>query len=157
MNNIKLINATNLSFANEEKTSISMIVEVEGVAEITEAVEFCASCFDVMHYGRDWYKRARLGEFGSIAAYEPFVPSEEALADAAKMFFESEKDIALKIDADYRLDLKQISDEEMQEVKTYLKAIDPTSIDRHTRIARSIPVRPEIMNQYAPKNATLEE
>ncbi|WP_367971589.1 hypothetical protein RJD38_21110 [Vibrio scophthalmi] len=156
MSEIKLINATNLYFANEDKTAIFMIVEVEGVAEIIEPVEFVASAFDVMPHGVEWYKRARLGEFGTVNQYEPYVPTEADLLEKAKMFFESEKEIALKINADYHLDLKPILDEEMQEVKTYLKAIVPDSIARHTRIARSIP-RPEIMNKYAPLNATLEE
>lgn len=154
---IKLTKAYDVHYENEDETQITMTVEVEGVECIDCPVVFTTTETDTTEHGREWYQRAIAGEFGPIAAYEPFIPSEEALADAAKMFFESEKEIALKIDADYRLDLKQISDEEMQEVKTYLKAIDPESIARHTRMARSIPVRPEIMELYSPRNTTLEE
>ena len=57
-------------------------------------------------------------------------------------FFNKEKAIALRIEEDYRLELADISDAEMVEVKDYLKAINPTSA---TKI---IPVRPEIMSRY---------
>lgn len=151
MSEIKLISATNLSFANEDKTAIFMTVEVDGVTEITEPVEFVASAFDVMSHGVEWYKRARLGEFGIIKQYEPYIPTEEDLLNEAITLFGSEKAVAIRVEEDYRLGLADISDEQMREVKEYIRAINPTAA------TRSIPIRPDIMNRYAPQNATLEE
>lgn len=151
MSEIKLINATNLSFASEDKTTILMTVEVEGVDEITEPVDFVASAFDVMPHGVEWYKRARLGEFGTVKQYEPYVKTEEDIIEEHRMFFETEKQVALRIDEDYRLELADISDEQMREVKEYIRAIKPDAV------TRSIPIRPEIMNQYSQLNTTLEE
>ena len=143
---IKLINATNLSFASKDKTSIIMTVEVEGVIGITEPVEFVASAFDVMPHGVEFYKRARLGEFGTVKQYEPYVQTEEDLLEEARMFFEMEKQVALRIEEDYRLELADISDEQMREVKEYIRAINPTAA------TRSIPIRPHIMTLYDPLN-----
>ncbi|CAQ78731.1 hypothetical protein [Aliivibrio salmonicida] len=139
---ITLISATNLSFANEDKTAIFMTVEVDGVVEITEPVEFVASAFDSMAHGVEFYKRARLGEFGTVKPYEPYVPTEVNLLEEARMLFETEKPVALRIEEDYRLEFADISDEQMREVKDYIRAIKPDAV------TRSIPVRPEIMNQY---------
>ncbi|WP_255312082.1 MULTISPECIES: hypothetical protein [unclassified Aliivibrio] len=58
------------------------------------------------------------------------------------VFFESEKAIALNIEEDYRLRLADISDVEMREVKEYIRVLKPDAV------TRSIPNRPEIMNQY---------
>lgn len=148
---IKLISATNLSFVSEDKTAIFMTVEVEGVVEITEPVDFVASAFDVMPHGVEFYKRARLGEFGTVKPYEPYVPTEADLLEEARMFFETEKQVALRIEEDYRLELADISDEQMREVKEYIRAIKPDAV------TRSIPIRPDIMNQYSQLNTTLEE
>ncbi|MDD9174507.1 hypothetical protein PVK63_06430 [Aliivibrio sp. S2TY2] len=139
---VKLISATNLSFASEDKTTILMTVEVEGVAEITEPVEFVASAFDVMPHGVEFYKRARLGEFGTVKQYEHYVQTEADLLEEARMLFESEKQIALRIEEDYRLELANISDKQMREVKEYIRAINPTAA------TRDIPNRPEIMKSY---------
>ena len=77
--------------------------------------------------------------------------TEEDLLNESKMFFESEKVVALRIEEDYRLELADISDEKMQEVKDYIRAIKPDAV------TRSIPMRPDIMNQYSQSNTTLEE
>lgn len=143
---MKLINATNLSFASKDKTTIFMIAEVEGIESITEPVDFIASAFDVMPHCVEWYKRARLGEFGTVKPYEPYVPTEADLLEEARMFFESEKAVAIRIEEDYRLELADISDEQMREVKEYIRAINPTAV------TRSIPIRPLIMTLYDPLN-----
>lgn len=147
---IKLINATNLSFASEDRTAILMTVEVEGAVEIVGPVEFVASAFDVMPHGVEFYKQARLGKFGTVKAYEPYVNTDEDALEEARMFFETEKQVALRIEEDYRLELADISDEQMREVKEYIRAIKPDAI------TRSIPIRPDIMNQYSQLNTTLE-
>ena len=139
MNEIRLVTATDLTFANEAKTAISMVVEVEGVAEITTPVDFVASMYDTMEHGREWFQRAMEGEFGAI---KPYVPAEKDLVEEARMFFEEEKQVALRIEEDYRLELANISDEQMREVKEYLKAIKPSYV------LRDAPIRPEIMDQY---------
>lgn len=146
MSDVKLINAYDLFFANEDKTAISMVVITDGIETINEPTEFIASGYDIVPHGKAWFKRAYLGEFGSIKPYEPYVQTEDDLFHEATMFFGSEKAVALRIEEDYRLGLADISDEQMREVKEYIRAINPTAA------TRSIPIRPHIMTLYDPLN-----
>ncbi|MGL4971248.1 MAG: hypothetical protein ACRC45_06425 [Cetobacterium sp.] len=79
-----------------------------------------------------------------------YTPEEEEsiIADMRKAehlaFYESEKAIGLLIEEDYRLELEDISDEQMKEVKLYLKALKPNPSDVHG----IIPKRPEIFEKY---------
>ncbi|RYU41905.1 hypothetical protein ERW49_18640 [Aliivibrio finisterrensis] len=83
------------------------------------------------------------GECGDIKEYDLDLALREEQKQNELNFFESEKAVALRIEEDYRLELADISDEQMREVKEYIRAINPTAT------TRSIPVRPEIMSHYS--------
>lgn len=59
-------------------------------------------------------------------------------------FFNSEKETALRVDEDYRLELEPITESEMNEVKAYLQAIKPSQFS-DTFVA---PSRPALMSSY---------
>lgn len=61
----------------------------------------------------------------------------------ATLFFDEEKKKALRIEEDYRLDLLEITEQEMNKVKSYIKAIKPVMGE----VPPSV-VRPQIMNNY---------
>ncbi len=141
-------NAKNPKWDNKEQTSLTLdvlFVEFDNYMPYTTRVNADTE------YGSKLYSETLKGSYGEIEPYEPHILTEEDLLEEATMFFESEKVVALRIEEDYRLGLADISDEQMREVKEYIRAINPTAA------TRSIPIRPEIMNQYSQLNTTLEE
>lgn len=96
----------------------------------------------------DWDKKVDFDENMNIIVVDKYSEEEHArlLAERQKQerldFFNSEKRIALAIEEDYRLQLEDITDEQMTEVKAYMKSIRP---DAKVRI--KIP-HPKIMNRY---------
>lgn len=65
-----------------------------------------------------------------------------------KSFYEHEKRLALAIEEDYRLGLEDITDEQMKEVKVYIKAIHPTPA---TTLSVGKVERPQIIIDYEEK------
>lgn len=61
-------NATNLVFANEAHTTVTMDVKF---AEFSEALPFTATPYDIEAHGVELYNRAIAGDFGAIGEYVP--------------------------------------------------------------------------------------
>lgn len=99
----------------------------------------------------DWDKKVDFDENMNIIIVDKYSEEEHArlLAERQKQeridFFNSEKRIALAIEEDYRLQLEDITDEQMTEVKAYMKSIQPDE-----KVRMSVP-RPELMNLYDEK------
>lgn len=99
----------------------------------------------------DWDKKVDFDENMNIIVVDKYSEEEHArlLAERQKQeridFFNSEKRIALAIEEDYRLQLEDITDEQMTEVKAYMKSIQPDE-----KVRMSVP-RPELMNLYDEK------
>lgn len=99
----------------------------------------------------DWDKKVDFDDNMDIIVVDKYSEEEHArlLAERQKQeridFFNSEKCIALAIEEDYRLQLEDITDEQMTEVKAYMKSIRP---DAETRLSVQ---RPELMNLYDEK------
>jgi len=62
-------------YQNSEGDRIGLIVKFY---EVAEELPFAATSYDSMPYGVDIYNRAKLGEFGVVAAYVPPIPSASA-------------------------------------------------------------------------------
>ena len=89
------------------------------------------------------------GEFKKVERYSPEVKAEmiaKKELDAEKAFYQSEKALALAIEEDYRLGLEPITDEQMAEVKLYIKSIQP--ITASTAVVLIPRERPLIMEVY---------
>lgn len=90
-------------------------------------------------------------EFIKVEKYtaeEKVVILAERNANERKAFYSAEKRVALEIEEDFRLDLG-VTNEEMIEVKTYIKSINPTNpVVLKTRSAVPHIQRPEIMFRY---------
>lgn len=99
----------------------------------------------------DWDKKVDFDDNMDIIVVDKYSEEEHArlLAERQKQerldFFNSEKRIALAIEEDYRLQLEDITNEQMLEVKAYMKSIPPNA-----KVRMSVP-RPEIMNLYDKK------
>lgn len=99
----------------------------------------------------DWDKKVDFDENMNIIVVDKYSEEEHTrlLAERQKQeridFFNSEKRIALAIEEDYRLQLEDITDEQMLEVKAYMKSIRPDA-----KVRMSVP-RPELMNLYDEK------
>ena len=102
----------------------------------------------------DWDKKVDFDENMNVIVVDKYSEEEHArlLAERQQQeridFFNSEKRIALAIEEDYRLQLEDITDEQMTEVKTYMK-----SIQLNVKARMNVP-RPEIMEIY--KNRLLQ-
>lgn len=96
----------------------------------------------------DWDKKVDFDENMNVIVVDKYSEEEHVrlLAERQKQkridFYNSEKRIALAIEEDYRLQLEDITDEQMTEVKTYMKSIQPNA-----KVRMSVP-RPEIMEIY---------
>lgn len=97
------------------------------------------------------------GEFKKVEKYTPeekikIIIEREQVEE--KAYFNSEKELALAIESDYRLGLEPISDEEMQSVKEYMRSIKPKDPNAPmVLMAFNLPQRPEIMRVYDEKRA----
>ncbi|MDD9157006.1 hypothetical protein PVK64_12545 [Aliivibrio sp. S4TY2] len=145
-----VLQVKNPVWINEDNTVLNLEVLFEELKDLDFIPHSTQDNADTEH-GQTLWKEAMKGSYGEIKPYEPYVKTEEDLAEEARMFFGSEKVVALRIEEDYRLELADISDEQMREVKEYIRAIKPNTVTRR------IPNRPEIMNQYSQLNTTLEE
>ena len=74
---MKFIYAKNPVWANRSQTLINLTVRFE---EIDEDLPFTANPNDSEAHGRDIYARAIAGEFGEIASFAPYVPTEDELS-----------------------------------------------------------------------------
>ena len=86
------------------------------------------------------------GQFTKVEKYSSEEKArilEERAIQEYESFFESERVIALKIEEDYRLELEDITVEELKEVKQYIKAIKPVLNKSLANVKR-----PEIMSRY---------
>lgn len=97
---------------------------------------------------RDWVEYQQWLSVGN--APEPMDVYDSTKSDYLE-FFNKEKVIALRIEEGYRLDLEPVTEQEMGDVKRYLKSISPTSVTKDSL------ERPEIMDRYSQLNTTLEE
>ncbi len=70
--------------------------------------------------------------------------TELEVFQSATLFFDEEKKIALRIEEDFRLGLSEITGQEMDGIKSYLRAMKPT-------VGVELPnvVRPPIMGDYS--------
>ena len=97
---------------------------------------------------------------GNFKKVEKYTPEEkrniilEREKNQKMFYFNSEKELALAIEEDYRLGLESISEQEMIEVKTYIKSIQPKT---EAKTFKNLPFsfiqikRPEIMKVYEEK------
>ncbi len=72
--------------------------------------------------------------------------TELEVFQSATLFFDEEKKIALRIEEDFRLGLSEITGQEMDGIKSYLRAMKPT-------VGVELPdvVRPLVMDNYSTK------
>lgn len=97
------------------------------------------------------------GEFRKVEKYTPEEKAKILLdreIEKEKSYYKSEKELALAIEEDYRLGLYHITDEDMINVKTYIKSIQPKDPNAPmVLMAMSFdpPKRPEIMQVYEDK------
>ncbi|MGL4210780.1 MAG: hypothetical protein ACRCRT_04460 [Cetobacterium somerae] len=96
---------------------------------------------------------------GKLVKIEKYTAEEKAeiltkkAKEEEKSFFNSEKRIALAIEEDYRLGLEEISEEQILEVKTYMKSIQPKSAKAPiVLIVQPTVARPQIMEYYDSKD-----
>jgi hypothetical protein len=61
---MRILDAKNPRWANEEKTKINLDVNFEGIAE--QYVEFTASALDSTSYGKELFNLAKIGKLGAI-------------------------------------------------------------------------------------------
>jgi hypothetical protein len=132
-------------WANQENTVLNVEVRFEELNDLDFIPHSTQDNADTEH-GKTLWDEAIKGTYGEIAPFVAYVQTEEDLFHEATMLFESEKAIAIRVEEDYRLELANISDVEMREVKEYIRAINPTAV------TRSIPIRPHIMTVYDPLN-----
>lgn len=97
------------------------------------------------------------GEFKKVEKYTAEVKAEmitEKELQTEKSFYQSEKSLALAIEEDYRLGLEPIADEEIIEVKRYIKYIQPTNPNTPmTMNIRPEVVRPQLISIYEERKA----
>lgn len=99
----------------------------------------------------DWDKKVDFDENMNIIVVDKYSEEEHArlLAERQQQeridFFNSEKRIALAIEEDYRLQLEYITDEQMTEVKAYMRSIQP-----NVKVRLAVQ-RPELMKVYENK------
>lgn len=96
----------------------------------------------------EWYLKVDFvnGKFIKVERYAPEIKTqmiEERAKQEQLSFYNSEKEIALRIEEDYRLELEPITEAEMIEVKTYMKSIKPNYFRFFTSVRR-----PEIFKRY---------
>lgn len=95
------------------------------------------------------------GEFKKVEKYTQEEKAEILLKmeqEKQKSYFKSEKELALAIEEDYRLGLENISDEDMANVKLYMKSIQPKDPNSPmVLMAFGLPHRPQIMQVYEEK------
>ncbi len=83
-----------------------------------------------------WDKKISVDKYFNITEVDKYSPQEkeEILKETNKQqssqFIVSEKNIALKIEEDYRLELEEITDSEMSEIKKYIKSLQPSVLTR---------------------------
>lgn len=115
-----------------------------GVIDAETNAQFC-------NIQPDWDKKVDFDDNMNIIVVDKYSEEEHArlLAERQQQeridFFNSEKRIALAIEEDYRLQLEYITDEQMMEVKMYIRSIHP---EIKTRLGVQ---RPEIMEIYENK------
>ncbi|MGL5723412.1 hypothetical protein [Cetobacterium sp.] len=133
------------TYKNDERLN-DAFKDCEQLGEITkeeheDAINRMNSC--------QWYLKIEFvdGKFVEVEKYTPekkLIVMQEMEESERKAFYSSEREIALEIEEDYRLDLEDITEEQIIEVKTYIKSIKPTK----TLIKKLKVERPEIMEVY---------
>lgn len=97
------------------------------------------------------------GEFRKVEKYTSEEKAKillEREMEKEKSYFKSEKELALAIEEDYRLGLEPISEQDMINVKTYIKSIQPKDPNQPMALMTMSlvpPKRPEIMEVYEQK------
>lgn len=80
-------------WANSDRTLINLIVKWDS---FNEEMPFTASTSDPESYGRAIFESAKNGQFGDVAAFQPYIPTpEELLAEIEakrKIAYTSESD-----------------------------------------------------------------
>lgn len=101
----------------------------------------------------EWDKKIKINPDFTVTKEEKYTPEEKAnilLAqekEKEKTFFNSEREIALRIEQDKRLQLETITDEEMNQVVKYMQSIKPKG-NTMVLIAVEKVERPAIMYLY---------
>ena len=101
----------------------------------------------VQEINNKWDKKISVDSDFNITEVERYTPEEKTEIEEQRnqqysdSFITSERSIALKIEEDYRLELEEISDIQMKEVKQYIKSLQTNSLMRALD-------RPELMFIY---------
>jgi hypothetical protein len=117
---MKLISATNPSWANRSQTLINLTVRFEG---IDEDLPFTADPNDVEAYGRDIYARAAAGEFGAVASFEATPTTTEQVSNAVRQ--ERNRKLETEVDpiVSNPLRWEDLTPEQQQAVANYRRAL----------------------------------
>lgn len=100
-----------------------------------------------------WDKKIKINPDFTVTEEEKYFPEEKANIlleqekEKEKTFFNNEREVALRIEQDKRLQLEPITDEEMNQVIKYMQSIKPKR-DTMVLIAIEKVERPAIMYLY---------